>query len=82
MSTYPSSAPRVEAKVKAASYATYFGLVALLAVLNAVADTNLVTALPDVVEVFVAPLLPAALTLVAGWLAKHTPRPDLPQAQR
>jgi hypothetical protein len=82
MSTYPPAAPRIEAKVKAAGYATYFGLVALLAVLNAVADTNLVTALPDVVEVFVAPMVPAALALVAGWLANHTPRPDLPQSQR
>lgn len=81
--SYPTTpAPRVETKVKAATFAAYFGLVALLAVLNAVADTNLVSALPDYLEVFVAPMVPAALTLVAGWLAKHTPRPDLPSADR
>lgn len=66
----------VETKVKAASLATYFGLVALLAVLNAVSDANLVTALPDVVEVFVAPLLPTLITFVSGYQAKHTPRDD------
>lgn len=68
----------VETKVKAAAWATYLGLVALLAVLNAVADANLVAVLPDLVEVFVAPILPALITFVAGWTAKHTRRYDLP----
>lgn len=79
MSQYRSAAasPPVETKVKAAAIATYFGLVALLAVLNAVADANLVTALPDVVEVFVAPMLPTLITLLAAYKARHTRRPDL-----
>lgn len=66
----------VETKVKVAGYATYFGLVGLLAILNAVTDANLITALPDVAEVFLAPLLPTLVTFVASYLAKHTPRND------
>lgn len=64
----------VERKVKAATWASYLGLVGLLAVLNAVADTNLVTGLPDWLEVFIAPLIPAGITFVAGYQAKHDPR--------
>jgi hypothetical protein len=78
----PAPAPTIESKVKAAATWSYLGLVALLAVLNGVSDTNLVTGLPDVVEVLVAPIIPAAIGLVAGYVAKHTPRPDLPAAQR
>ena len=74
--TQPTSAP-VEKKVTAATIGSYLGFAALLAVLNGVADANLVTALPDVVEVLVAPMIPAAITLVAGYVARHTPRPDL-----
>lgn len=83
MSQYssPSAAPApVEAKVKAASIASYVGLAALLAILNAVTETNLVSGLPDVIEVLVAPVIPAAITLVAGYKARHTPRPDLNQS--
>jgi len=67
----------VEAKVKVAGIATYLGLAAILGVLNAVSDAQLLTALPDLVEIFVAPMLPTAITVVAGWFAEHTPRPDL-----
>ncbi|WP_327029697.1 hypothetical protein OG989_04025 [Micromonospora sp. NBC_01740] len=74
----PASAP-VETKVKAASIATYLGSLALLAILNGVADANLISGLPDVVEVFVAPLVPTAIAFVAGYVAKHTPRRDLGQ---
>ncbi|KPC65044.1 hypothetical protein, partial [Streptomyces chattanoogensis] len=62
-------APTVESKVKAASIASYLGLLALLAILNGVSDTNLVAGLPDVVEVLVAPIIPAAVALVAGYVA-------------
>lgn len=78
----PAPAPAVETKVKAASVATYLGLAALLAVLNGIADTNLVSGLPDVIEVLVAPVIPAAIALVAGYVTRHTPRPDLPMSQR
>jgi len=78
-SAKPAGSAPVETKVKVATIATYLGLVALLAVLNAVAEANLIAGLPDVVEVFVAPLLPTAITFVAGYIAKHTHRPDLGQ---
>lgn len=78
--SHPNPGAPVEVKVKAASIATYLGLVALLAVLNAVSDTNLIAGLPDVIEVFVAPLVPTAIAFVAGYVAKHTPRPDLGQS--
>lgn len=80
--TTPAPAPAIETKVKAAATWSYLGLVALLAVLNGVSDTNLVSGLPDVVEVLVAPIIPAAIGLVAGYLAKHSRRPDLPATQR
>ncbi len=64
----------IEAKVKAATAATYLGLVVLLAFLNGVSDSNLIGELPDLVEVLVAPVLPAAITLVAGYVTRHTPR--------
>ena len=69
----PGSGP-IERKVTAATVATYLGSVGLLAVLNGVADTNLITALPDLAEVFIAPMVPAAIALVAGYIARHTPR--------
>jgi hypothetical protein len=69
----------VELKVKVAAWATYLGGVGLLAILNAFSDANLIAGLPDAIEVFVAPMLPTAITTAAAWLAKHTPRPDLGQ---
>jgi hypothetical protein len=66
----------METKVKVSTTATYLGLTGLLAVLHAASDINIVAGLPDVAEVFIAPTIPAAITLVAGWLAKHTPRPE------
>jgi hypothetical protein len=79
--TYRSAPPKrpIEIKVKVATVATYLGSLAALAVLNGITSTNLVAGLPDVIEVFVAPLIPAAITLVSGYVARHTPRPDLGQ---
>jgi hypothetical protein len=74
--TDPYAPAPVEKKVTAATFASYLGGVALLAILNGVADTNLITALPDVVEVFVAPLVPTAITFIGGYVARHTPRND------
>jgi hypothetical protein len=48
--------------------ATYVGLTLLLAILNAAANPDLRTGLPGWVEVFLAPLVPALVTLVAGYL--------------
>jgi len=57
----------VEAKVKAATSAT-FVVSLLIAVLNAVvADDSLLQAL-------LIALAPAGVTFLSGWQAKHTPR--------
>ncbi len=84
MQEIPTSAsPMLERKVKAAAAGSYLGSVALLAVLQAVnSDLSLIDFLPDWAETILVPLVPAAITTVAGWAAKHTPRPDLPPSQR
>jgi hypothetical protein len=75
--------PPVEKKVKAGAAASYLGLLALLTVLQAVkADLDLIEFLPDWAESLTIPLLPGLVTYVAGYVAKHTPRPDLPASQR
>jgi hypothetical protein len=76
----PAASAPVETKVKAAGVATYLGLAALLGLLNGVTDINLVQALPDALEVFLAPMIPTAITTVTSYMAKHTPRPDLGQS--
>ena len=78
----PTPAPAVEKKVAWAAVWSYLAGLAGLAILNGVADTNLISGLPDTVEVLVAPILPAAIGLVAGYVARHTPRPDLPMSKR
>lgn len=66
----------VEKKVTAASVAAYLGSTGLLAILAAVqGDARLVGALPDGLSPFVLALVPTVITAVAGWAAKHTPRP-------
>jgi hypothetical protein len=64
----------IEAKVKAATTATF--LVSLLiAVLNAVAaDDSLLGPLPSWLQAPVIAVVPAALTFLSGWQARHTPR--------
>lgn len=80
--TTPAQAPKVETKVKAAAAWSYLAALAGLAVVNGVTDTTLITDLPDTLEVFVAPLLPAAAAGIAGFIARHTARPDLPTSRR
>lgn len=64
----------VEAKVKAATSAT-FVVSLVIAVLNAVAaDDKLLGPLPAWLQPLVIALVPAAITYLAGWQAKHTPR--------
>jgi hypothetical protein len=64
----------VEAKVKAATSATF--LVSLLiAVLNGVvADDSLLGPLPAWLQPVIIAVAPAAVTFLAGWQAQHTPR--------
>ena len=72
-----SKAP-VEAKVKAMTLASYLAGVGGVAILQALnSDHSLIAFLPDWVEAVAIPLLPTALAAVAGYRAKHTPRPDL-----
>lgn len=65
-----------EAKVKSATAATF--LVSLLiAVLNGVvADDSLLQPLPAWLQAIVIPLVPAGVTFLSGWQAKHTPRSE------
>ncbi|MCP9205489.1 holin [Streptomyces cucumeris] len=64
----------VEAKVKAATTATF--LVSLvLAVLNSVAaDESLLDPLPGWLQVITIALVPPGVTFLSGWQARHTPR--------
>lgn len=80
--TTPAPAPKVETKVKAAVAWSYLAALAGLAVVNGVTDTTLITDLPDTIELFVAPLVPAAAAGLAGFIAKHSRRPDLPASRR
>lgn len=65
----------VEKKVTAATAGTYLGSTALLAALEAARDNaELVGWMPAGLTPFVLALVPAAITFVSGWVAKHTPR--------
>lgn len=75
--------PPVEAKVKWASLGGFLGSVGLLAILQVLdSDHSLIEWWPDWLEAVTIPLLPTAIAAVAGWKARHTPRPDLPADQR
>ncbi|MEU1880824.1 hypothetical protein ABZ470_26255 [Streptosporangium sp. NPDC020072] len=77
------SKPPVETKVKAMTLVSYLAGVAGMAALQAVADApSMIAFLPDWIEAIILPLVPTALAAVAGWKARHTPRPDLPSSQR
>lgn len=64
----------VEAKVKAATTATF--LVSLvLAVLNSVAaDESLLDPLPGWLQAVLIAVVPAGITFLSGWQARHTSR--------
>jgi hypothetical protein len=64
----------VEAKVKAATSAT-FVVSLLIAVLNAVvADDSLLQPLPAWLQALLIAVAPAVVTFLSGWQASHTPR--------
>ncbi len=57
--TFPdATGSKIERKVTVAAFGTYVGSLAALAVLNGVADTNLISELPDWAEIIFAPLVP------------------------
>lgn len=73
--THPRVDPApIERKVTAATVGAYLAGLAGLAILNGIADANLIAGLPDLAEVMLAPLLPAAVAFLAGFIARHTPR--------
>lgn len=66
----------VEAKVKAATGASFF-VGAAAAFLNwAVGDSQLLGTLPPWVQILVMLAVPPVVTFLSGWQAQHTPRPD------
>lgn len=74
------STAKIESKVWWATAGAYVAGVVALAIVNAVTgDDNalLLAALPDAIEPFVLPIVPAVVSFITGWAAKHTPRPDL-----
>jgi hypothetical protein len=65
----------VESKVKWSTAGAYLASSGVLGVLGAVEDSHIVDGMPDSVSALVLSLVPALVTFVAGWKAKHTPRP-------
>ncbi|MFF2960484.1 holin [Streptomyces sp. NPDC057963] len=64
----------IEAKVKASTAAT-FGVGVAIAVLNDVAaDSSLLGPLPSWLQAPLLALVPAGLTWLAGYQARHSPR--------
>lgn len=68
----------VERKVQASAGAAAVSGLALWALGHYVFKAGV----PDVVASWIYVLVPGALTFGAGYLAKHTARPDIPQARR
>ena len=65
----------VETKVKASTAGAYIASTGVLASLAAIQDNaRLLSWMPDAVAPFVLALVPAAISFVGGWAAKHTPR--------
>lgn len=65
----------VAPKVYSSTVFAYLGSAGLLAILQAVNDNHaLLGGLPPQVAAFVYAFLPALLTFVAGYVAKHQPR--------
>ncbi|MGW4803016.1 holin [Kitasatospora sp. NPDC004272] len=67
----------IETKVKVATVGAYLGSTGLLAGLTAVEDQpSLVSVLPGWLAPFVLSAIPTAITFVAAYRARHTPRSD------
>lgn len=70
----PVNTSKIEPKVKWASIASYLAGVLLLALVNALTGNGnelIMEALPDWLEAFILPLVPAITALVAGYSARH-----------
>ncbi|MFT2014580.1 holin [Streptomyces sp. 796.1] len=73
----------VEKKVTASTAGSYIASTGLIASLTAVHDdSRLVEWMPDGLTPFVLALIPAAITFLSGWQARHTYRnPPAPPVQ-
>lgn len=76
--TTPVTTPApIEKKVTAATIATYFGSVVMLAILGAVSSNPLlISGLPDWIEAILIPVIPALVTFFTAYRTAHTPRPE------
>jgi len=68
------TAAPTEAKVKAASTASFLAGLAITVLNAVVADNSLLGPLPVWLQAPVLALVPAGLTWLAGYQARHTPR--------
>lgn len=67
----------VERKVTVATAGAYVASTGLLGALAAVEDhARLLSWMSDGLSPFVLALIPAAITAVSGWQARHTPREE------
>lgn len=68
---------KVAPKVRWATVATFLGVAVLLAVLQQVqVSPGMVSFLPDVIEPAVLAAIPAAITFLVGYQAKHQVRSE------
>lgn len=70
----PATTKRMEPKVKWAGIGAYVAGVVVLAIVNAFTGDNnalLIDSLPDVIEPFVLPVVPAVVAAISGYFAKH-----------
>lgn len=70
----PNRTNAVEPKVKWATLGAYLSGVVALALVNAfTGDDNalLIEVIPDMVEPFILPVVPAAVAAISGFFAKH-----------
>lgn len=82
MSTSTSVGARalVELKVIASTGAAALAGVGVTVLNQAVADNALLGPVPVWGQTLITMLVPPAAAFLAGWSARHTPRPDLDQA--
>lgn len=77
----PSSNGPVEQKVTWATVGTYVVGVVLLGLSDLLgAHPDVIAGLPEWLNALLVPLIPALGAFASGWLARHTPRPDLGDA--
>lgn len=71
----PQPTKRPTLKVWASTSGTFVGVTALLAVLQAAVDTNLIGTLPPVVGIPLAALAPTLLGFLAGYIKRNRALP-------